>query len=289
MQQIILSHPELSASHIATFIETNHKLGSPALVFTEIALATVPAYSANVEHADVSAMRATAKSIGLDIAIAPVGRSIKDFKLGAFDMDSTLITIECIDEIADYIGKKTEVAAITEAAMRGEITDYQESLRRRVALLKGLPVEALQKVYDERLRLTNGAEKLIEFLQQSGLKVLLVSGGFTFFTEKLKDLLKLDFAKSNELEVLDGKLTGGLIGNIVDAEEKRKTVLATCETLDISPSQVIAVGDGANDLKMMSVAGMSVAFHAKPIVQDQASDAINFGGLDTIISWLRKS
>jgi phosphoserine phosphatase len=289
MQQIILSHPQLTAAHVAAFIEASHKLGNPALVFTKITSAAVPAYAANVEQADVAVMKATAKSVGLDIAVAPAGRTIKDFKLAAFDMDSTLITIECIDEIADYIGKKAEVAAITEAAMRGEITDYQESLRRRVALLKGLPVDALQKVYDERLRLTNGAEKLIEFLQHSGLKVLLVSGGFTFFTEKLKERLKLDFAKSNELEVADGKLTGELVGNIVDAEEKRKTVLATCETLGISSKQVIAVGDGANDLRMMSVAGMSVAFHAKPIVQEQASDAINFGGLDTIIAWLRRA
>jgi phosphoserine phosphatase len=289
MQQIILSHPQLNASHLATFIETSHTRGNPAVVFTKVASAAVPAYVANLEQVDVAAMKAMAKTAGVDIAIASASRSIKDFKLAAFDMDSTLITIECIDEIADYIGKKTEVAAITEAAMRGEITDYQESLKRRVALLKGLSVNALQKVYDERLRLTNGAEELIEFLQRSGLKVLLVSGGFTFFTEKLKNRLKLDFAKSNELEVLDGKLTGGLIGNIVDAEEKRKTVLATCELLGISGEQVIAVGDGANDLRMMSVAGMSVAFHAKPIVQEQASDAINFGGLDTIITWLGKS
>jgi phosphoserine phosphatase len=289
MQQIILSHPQLNAAHIATFIETSHKLGNPALVFTKIASAAVPAYITNVEQVDVSAMRSMAKSIGLDISIAPASRTIKDFKLAAFDMDSTLITIECIDEIADYIGKKAEVAAITEAAMRGEITDYKESLRRRVALLKGLSVDALQRVYDERLQLTSGAEKLIEFLQFSGLKVLLVSGGFTFFTEKLKHRLKLDFAKSNELEVVDGKLTGQLVGNIVDADEKRNTVLATCKSLGISGEQVIAVGDGANDLRMMSVAGMSVAFHAKPIVQEQASDAINFGGLDTMITWLRKS
>jgi phosphoserine phosphatase len=288
MQQIFLSHPRLNASHIATFVEANHKLGNTALVFTKIVSTALPAYVANVEHVDISGMRATAKSVGLDISIASPSRSIKDFKLAAFDMDSTLITIECIDEIADYIGKKSEVAAITEAAMRGEITDYQESLRRRVALLKGLPVNALQKVYDERLNLTNGAEKLIEFLQLSGLKVLLVSGGFTFFTEKLKERLKLDFAKSNELEVRDGKLTGELVGNIVDADEKRKTVLATCDVLGISADQVIAIGDGANDLKMMSVAGMSVAFHAKPIVQEQASDTINFGGLDTMIAWLQK-
>jgi phosphoserine phosphatase len=286
MQQIYLSHPQLNSSKIAAFIEANHQAGQPALVFTKMAAADVPTYVSTIQQADIAALKVIAKSVELDIAVAGANRSIKDFKLAAFDMDSTLITIECIDEIADYIGKKKEVAAITEAAMRGEITDYQESLRRRVALLKGLQVDALQKVYDERLKLTNGAEKLIQFLQQSGLKVLLVSGGFTFFTEKLKQRLRLDFAKSNELEVLDGKLTGGLVGAIVDAEEKRKTVLTTCETLGIAAHQVIAVGDGANDLRMMSVAGMSVAFHAKPVVQEQASDAINFGGLDTMIAWL---
>jgi phosphoserine phosphatase len=275
MQQIFLSHPRLESSHIAAFTKAHNQLGKSALVFTKIAASPVPSYVASVDIANGPVMRATAKSLGLDIAIAPTSRTVKNFKLAAFDMDS--------------IGKKAEVAAITEAAMRGEITDYQESLRRRVALLKGLSVDALQKVYDERLRLTNGAEKLIEFLQQSGLKILLVSGGFTFFTEKLKERLTLDFAKSNELEVLNGKLTGRLVGNIVDAEEKRRTVLATCEALGIAGNQVIAVGDGANDLRMMSVAGMSVAFHAKPIVQQQASDAINFGGLDTMITWLRKS
>jgi phosphoserine phosphatase len=289
MQQIYLSHPQLTASMVAAFVEKSHKVVQSELVFKKIASANVPTYVTGLTaltQPTIAAIKGVATSEGVDIAIAPASRSIKDFKLVAFDMDSTLITIECIDEIADYIGKKKEVAAITEAAMRGEISDYQESLRRRVALLKGLQVEALQKVYDERLKLTNGAERLIQFLQHSGLKVLLVSGGFTFFTEKLKQRLHLDFAKSNELEVVDGKLTGGLVGAIVDAEEKRKTVLATCETLGIAASQVIAVGDGANDLRMMSVAGMSVAFHAKPIVQEQASDAINFGGLDTMIAWL---
>jgi phosphoserine phosphatase len=289
MQKIFLSHPQLNASHIARFIEAAQKTSEPGLVFTPMTSAVIPTYFANVVGVETTFLKETAKLVGIDIAIARANRSVKDFKLAAFDMDSTLITIECIDEIADYIGKKSEVAAITEAAMRGEITDYQESLRRRVALLKGLPVEALQRVYDERLKLTQGAADLVNYLQQSGLKVLLVSGGFTFFTEKLKVRLKLDFAKSNELDVLDGKLTGKLVGSIIDAEEKRKTVLATCQGLGISPDQVIAVGDGANDLNMMSIAGMSVAFHAKPIVQERATDAINFGGLDTIIPWLAKS
>jgi phosphoserine phosphatase len=280
--QIYLSHPHLSEKHIEAFnLATNQKFAFTVATSTAIPTAVCKSNSPNI-----ASLRAVAKNIGIDISVAPFNRSIKDFKLAAFDMDSTLITIECIDEIADYIGKKAEVAAITDAAMRGEIADYQESLRRRVALLKGLQVDALQRVYDERLKLTDGAEKLIQFLQQAGVKILLVSGGFTFFTEKLKDRLKLDFARSNQLEVLDGKLTGGLIGAIVDADVKRDTVLATCAALGISPQETIAVGDGANDLKMMSVAGMSVAFHAKPIVQEQASDAINYTGLDTMTAWL---
>jgi phosphoserine phosphatase len=230
--------------------------------------------------------RALGLAAKLDISVVPASRKISDFKLAAFDMDSTLITIECIDEIADYIGKKAEVAAITEAAMRGEISDYQESLRRRVALLRGLPVSALQRVYDERLSLTEGAQSLVDYLKSNGLKTLLVSGGFTFFTDRLKVRLGLDFSRSNELEIYDGKLTGQLVGPIVDAEVKRQVVLQTSVDIGCSATQCIAVGDGANDLKMMSVAGLSLAYKAKPVVQQQAKDVINFGGLDTAIAWL---
>jgi phosphoserine phosphatase len=282
--RIFVSHPTLGPAQVAALKNT---LGLENLNFAVLEHSLVPTQFADGDVRDVSNVKAIAKDLGLDVSIAPIQRSVADFKLAAFDMDSTLITIECIDEIADYIGKKAQVAAITEAAMRGEITDYQESLRRRVALLKGLPIEALQRVYDERLKLTAGAESLVTYLQQSGVKILLVSGGFTFFTEKLKQRLQLDFARSNQLEIADGKLTGALIGEIVDAQVKRETVLETCRLLDITAQQVIAIGDGANDLNMMSVAKMSVAFHAKPIVQAQASDAINFGGLDTIVSWLR--
>jgi phosphoserine phosphatase len=282
--RIFVTHPTLRLEQITAF-ET--ALANQHLNFLVQQDCIVPTQFADCFSPDVTSIRQVAKKMEIDVTIAPIGRSIKDFKLAAFDMDSTLITIECIDEIADYIGKKSEVAAITEAAMRGEITDYQDSLRRRVALLKGLPIDALQKVYDERLQLTLGAENLIRFLQQAGVKILLVSGGFTFFTENLKLRLGLDFAKSNQLEISDGLLTGALLGNIVDADVKKQTVLETCKRLGIAPQQTIAIGDGANDLKMMSVSGMSVAFHAKPIVQEQASDAINYGGLDTIISWLR--
>lgn len=214
-----------------------------------------------------------------------------DFKLIAFDMDSTLINIECVDEIADAAGRKAEVAAITEAAMRGEITDYKDSLRRRVALLQGVPVTALEQVYSQRLRLNPGAETLVQACQAAGLKTLLVSGGFTFFTDRIRDRLRLDAARSNVLEVEAGVLTGRMVdqpwGDICDGEEKRRSLLATCADMGISAAQAIAVGDGANDLPMMGVAGLSVAYHAKPRVREQAMVAIHEGGLDRLLEVLR--
>jgi len=212
---------------------------------------------------------------------------LSDFKLIAFDMDSTLINIECVDEIADAAGRKAEVAAITEAAMRGEIADYKDSLRRRVALLQGVTVAHMQQVLDERLQLNPGAANLVKVCQQAGLKVLLVSGGFTFFTDHVRDVLGIDWTRSNVLEVVDGVLTGRMVdqpwGDICDGEEKRKTLLATCADLGIAPKQAIAMGDGANDLPMMGVAGLSVAYHAKPAVRAQAMVAINSGGLDRLL------
>ena len=212
---------------------------------------------------------------------------LANFKLIAFDMDSTLINIECVDEIADAAGRKAEVAAITEAAMRGEIADYKDSLRRRVALLKGVPVAALHEVYEQRLRLNPGAQALVEACQRAGLKTLLVSGGFTFFTDRIRDLLSIDFTRSNVLGVHDGLLTGSLVdqdwGDICDGNEKRRMLLATCAQLGIEPRQAIAMGDGANDLPMMGVAGLSVAYHAKPKVRELAMVAINEGGLDRLL------
>ena len=212
---------------------------------------------------------------------------LSDFKLIAFDMDSTLINIECIDEIADAAGRKAEVAAITEAAMRGEIADYKDSLRRRVALLKGVTVAHMEEVLNHRLQLNPGAENLVKACQAADMKVLLVSGGFTFFTDHVKDRLNINWTRSNVLEVMNGELTGRMVdqdwGDICDGEEKRKMLLHTCQQMGITPSQAIAMGDGANDLPMMGVAGLSVAYHAKPKVREQAMVAIEEGGLDRLL------
>ena len=216
--------------------------------------------------------------------------SLSKFKLIAFDMDSTLINIECVDEIADAAGRKAEVSAITEAAMRGEIVDYKDSLRQRVQLLKGVTVAQMRGVLDERLQLNLGAAALVKACQVSGMKTLLVSGGFTFFTDAVRDRLAIDWTRSNVLEIHNGALTGRMVdqdwGDICDGEEKRKMLLQTCALMGISPSQAIAMGDGANDLPMMQEAGLSVAYHAKPAVRAQAMVAINEGGLDRLLEVL---
>jgi phosphoserine phosphatase len=229
---------------------------------------------------------------GLVLNVALRQRKLSDFKLIAFDMDSTLINIECVDEIADAVGKKAEVAAITEAAMRGEIADYKESLRRRVALLKGVSVADMQRVYDERLRLNPGAAELVQACKAVGMKVLLVSGGFTFFTDRIRDRLGIDHTRSNVLELEGEVLTGRMVdqpwGDICDGEEKMRMLLQTCSQLSILPAQAIAMGDGANDLPMMGQAGLSVAYHAKPAVRAQAMVAINEGGLDRLLEVLER-
>ncbi len=216
---------------------------------------------------------------------------LSDFKLIAFDMDSTLINIECVDEIADAAGRKAEVAAITEAAMQGLITDYKESLRQRVALLRGVSLSHLESVFTERLRFNPGARELIDAAKAAGLTTLLVSGGFTFFSDRVKAGLGIDFARSNRLEVEGGQLTGRMVdqpwGDICDGAEKRRTLLEVASLMGIDPSQAIAVGDGANDLPMMGAAGLSVAYHAKPAVRAQAQVAINEGGLDRLLEVLR--
>ena len=216
---------------------------------------------------------------------------LADYRLVAFDMDSTLINIECVDEIADCAGRKAEVAEITEAAMRGEISDYKDSLRRRVALLAGVKVEALERVYAERLRLNPGVEAFVQACQAAGLKTLLISGGFTFFSERIRGRLKLDFARANTLGVANGKLTGTLFdrpwGDIVDGAEKKRVLLEVAELMGIDTGQCIAVGDGANDLPMMEAAGLSIAYHPKPAVREKALLSITQGGLDRALEVLR--
>ncbi len=216
---------------------------------------------------------------------------LSDFKLIAFDMDSTLINIECVDEIADAVGRKAEVSAITEAAMRGEIADFKDSLRRRVALLRGVTLADLEAVRRDRLRLNPGAAELVAACKRAGLKVLLVSGGFTYFADHVQQLLGIDYTRSNVLEIEHGVLTGRMVdqpwGDICDGAEKRRMLLQTCEQLGIRPQQAIAMGDGANDLPMMGEAGLSVAYHAKPKVREQAMVAITGGGLDRLLEVVR--
>ena len=219
----------------------------------------------------------------LDFAFVPHDRRLADFKLLVMDMDSTLITIETIDELADLVGLKPQVAKITEQAMRGEI-EYNESLQRRVGLLKGLDDSALGRVYDERLKLSPGAEILLAAVKKHGIKTLLVSGGFTHVTELLKPRLGLDYTYSNTLAVANGKLTGDIIGRIVNADAKRDELLRVSTLLGIKREQIIGLGDGANDLKFMAECGVSVAYHAKPIVRGQTTHAVNFGGLDAVVN-----
>ncbi len=218
----------------------------------------------------------------IDFAFIPEYRRWDGIGLVAMDMDSTLITIECIDEIADHVGRKAEVARVTERAMQGEI-DWPQSLAQRVALLEGIDEAALDEVYARRLQLTPGAAQLIGYAKLHGIRLLLVSGGFTFFTERLKARLGIDHAYANELEIAGGKLTGRVIGPLCDAPAKARHLVETRTALGLAAHQAIAIGDGANDLLMMDAAGYSIAFRAKPKVRARASAAINFGGLDWAI------
>lgn len=218
--------------------------------------------------------------------------ALKDYKLIAFDMDSTILDMETIDDIAEAVGKRDQVAAITQASMRGEIKDFKDSLRRRVALLKGVPASVIDDLIAD-MQLNPGAETLIRTLKNAGYKTMLLSGGFTVFTNVLKKRFDFDYTRSNVLEIKEGVLTGELIpqpwGDICDGEEKKRCLLNACDELNIKPSQAIAMGDGSNDIPMMSVAGLSVAYHAKPIVQAQAKIAINEGGLDRLLEVLLPS
>ena len=219
----------------------------------------------------------------LDFGFVPEERKLADMRLLAIDMDSTLIAIECIDEVADLAGVKTEVSAITAAAMAGEL-DYAQSLRLRVGLLRGLEQAALARVYAERLQLSPGAEAMLAAMQGAGIKILLVSGGFSFFTERLQTRLGLDYSSSNTLEIEAGRLTGRVLGDIVDAAGKAAKLRALREELGIAKAAVIAIGDGANDLAMMAEAGVSIAYRAKPVVRNKADYALDHAGLDGVLN-----
>lgn len=226
-----------------------------------------------------------AERFGVDAANVPNGLRLADFRLLAIDMDSTLVTMETLDEIAGMAGLKAEVAAITEAAMRGEIKDFTESLTRRMALLKGVDVDLIERVYQERLHLSPGAEILLAAAKAAGLKTMLVSGGFTHFTERLKERLGFDYAFANQFDIANQRLTGRVLGPIVDGAFKARAVQQCCQDIGCPPSQAIAIGDGANDLGMMAVAGLSVGYHAKPVVREKATWSVRKGGLDVVVGW----
>jgi phosphoserine phosphatase len=219
----------------------------------------------------------------LDFAFVSQPRKLSEFRLLVMDMDSTLIAIETIDELADLVGRKDEVAAVTTQAMRGEI-EYDESIRRRVAVLKGLEESALDRLYAERVKLSPGAERMIQGIKRVGLKILLVSGGFTHITERLKTRLGLDYVRSSTLDVRDGNLTGELVGSIVNADAKREALLWARDELGATKGQILAIGDGANDLKFMREAGVSIAYHAKPVVRGTATYSFDYVGLDGLLN-----
>jgi phosphoserine phosphatase len=228
-------------------------------------------------------LRAIAARFNSDLCFLDIDLQPIDIKILAMDMDSTLINIECIDEIADFTGKKAAVAQITEATMRGEIKDFQESLRRRVALLEGVSADALEAVYRERLRPNPGAVDLLAGANERGLYTLLVSGGFTFFTEKLRQQLGFKQAQANTLEIIDGKLTGKVLGIIVDGVAKAAYLDEACRLLGCTKANAMTIGDGANDLIMMNGSGISIAYKAKPIVKEKADAAFDRVGLDAAL------
>lgn len=276
--RLVVQGPAISMAHLSHI----HGLVGGHTQFMQV---SQHAYYLPVAEGDCIEVKTFCASQQIDCALVQDAHRLQKMGLCVMDMDSTLIAIECIDEIADMMNLKPQVAEITEAAMRGEL-DFAASLRKRVALLKGLPETALQRVIEERLTFNPGVQEWIAACKQYGIKTMVVSGGFTFFANYVKDTLGLDYAVSNTLEIVDGKLTGDIVGDIVDAQRKADELIQLRDRLGLSASQTIAIGDGANDLKMMAVAEVGVAYHAKPVVQEQAMYALNVVGLEGVINLL---
>jgi phosphoserine phosphatase len=280
MMQIALFHQDTINDQLIREIEKSHETLSISKKTSRTVVLELKD-SLNAEQ------RSHLRNLGVlhetDVGFLPKHFKGADIKVLAMDMDSTLINIECIDEIADAVGKKNEVSEITEAAMRGEIKDFSESLRRRVALLKGVPATALDEVFSRRLHLNPGTKELIAGAHAKGIHTLLVSGGFTFFTQKLQAQLNLSETHANQLEIIDGFLTGQVLGNIVDGAAKAAYVEARCLALGVNKHAAIAMGDGSNDLLMMQGAGLSIAYRAKPIVKEKADVAFDHVSLDACL------